>query len=77
MSRESADLFLEAATQDTILREKLKTAGNPEEFAKIAEALGYSFTSQELKSIIKENSEQVTLRRKTGIWPWLRQVTWI
>ena len=77
MSRESADLFLEAATQDGILRDKLKTAGNPDEFVKIAEALGYSFTTQELKSVVRENSEQVTLRRKTGIWPWLRQVTWI
>ena len=77
MSRESADLFLEAATQDAILRDKLKAASNPDEFVKIAEALGYSFTTQELKSVVRENSEQVTLRRKTGIWPWLRQVTWI
>ncbi|MBD2182460.1 Nif11-like leader peptide family natural product precursor [Aerosakkonema funiforme] len=77
MSIESADRFLEAATQDTILRERLKAATSPEEFLRIAEGLGYSFTTQELKAVVKENSEAVTLRRKTGIWPWLREVSWV
>lgn len=77
MSIESAEKFLEAATVDSILRDKLTGAGNFEEFVQIAQAMGYNFTAQELKLVIKENSEGVTMRRKTGVWPWLRHFSWI
>ena len=77
MSRESAENFLEAATVDSILRDKLTAAGNFEEFVQIAQSMGYNFTAQELKLVIKENSEGVTMRRKTGVWPWLRHFSWI
>lgn len=77
MSRESAEQFLEAATEDGTLREKLKSVHSLQDFINVAETMGYSFTSHELKSVIKENSEGVTMRRKTGIWPWLRQFSWV
>ena len=77
MSRESAEKFLEAATVDSILRDKLTAAGNFEEFVQIAQSIGYNFTAQELKLVIKEHSEGVTMRRKTGVWPWLRHFSWI
>lgn len=77
MSKETAYQFLEAATQDLTLREKLTAAHDPDEFVRIAEGLGYSFTTQDLKDVVMENSENVTLRRKTGVWPWLRHVHWI
>lgn len=77
MSKESAEQFLEAATVDMILRDKLKAAGNFEEFVQIAQSMGYNFTAQELKLVIKENSEGVTMRRKTGVWPWLRHFSWL
>lgn len=77
MSKENAQQFLEAATLDTILRDKLTAAGNFEEFVQIAQSIGYNFTSQELKLVIKENSEGVTMRRKTGVWPWLRHFSWL
>ncbi|MGA9382072.1 MAG: Nif11-like leader peptide family natural product precursor [Phormidium sp.] len=77
MTKESAYQFLEDATIDFSLREKMTAASNPEEFLKMAETLGYNFTNQELRDVISENSENVTLRRQTGIWPWLRHVNWI
>ncbi|HEY9851591.1 MAG TPA: Nif11-like leader peptide family natural product precursor [Leptolyngbyaceae cyanobacterium] len=76
MSRDSAEKFLEAATEDSTLREKLKSANSLQDFIDVAETMGYSFTNHELKAVIKENSEGVTMRRKTGIWPWLRQFSW-
>ncbi|MFB2934894.1 Nif11-like leader peptide family natural product precursor [Aerosakkonemataceae cyanobacterium BLCC-F154] len=77
MTKESAYQFLEDATSDFSLREKMTAASNPEEFIKMAETLGYNFTSQELRDVISEHSENVTLRRQTGVWPWLRHVNWI
>ncbi|MFB2833164.1 Nif11-like leader peptide family natural product precursor [Floridanema evergladense] len=77
MSKESAQKFLQDAANDLTLREKMKEAGSPEDFIKIAEKLNYSFTTQELKDVISENSENVTMRRHTGVWPWLREVNWI
>lgn len=77
MAKESAYQFLEDATSDSSLREKMTAASSPEEFIKMAETLGYIFTNQELKDVISENSENVTMRRQTGIWPWLRHVNWI
>ena len=77
MTKENAQLFLEAATNDLILRDKLTVANNADEFLRIAEGLGYKFTTQDLKEIVAENSEAATVRRKTGVWPWLRHVNWI
>jgi len=77
MAKESAYKFLEDATSDFSLREKMTAAINPEEFIKMTETLGYNFTNQELRDVISENSENVTMRRQTGIWPWLRHVNWI
>lgn len=77
MSKESAHKFLEDATSDLSLREKMKEASSPEDFIKIAEKLNYTFTTQELRDVIAEHSENVTMRRHTGIWPWLRDVNWI
>ena len=77
MTKESAHKFLEDATRDFTLREKMKEASSPEDFIKIAEKLNYNFTSQELRDVISEYSENVTMRRHTGIWPWLRDVNWI
>lgn len=76
MSKESATKFLEAATTNESLREKLKSAANPEEFVKIASELGYDFTTETLQVVIEKNSDGVMFRRKTGIWPWLRSVNW-
>lgn len=76
MAKENAEQFLEVATHDAALRDKLKAVSNLEEFVEVAQAMGYKFTSQELKAVIKENSEGVIMRRKTGIWPWLRQFSW-
>lgn len=77
MTKESAHKFLEDATSDLSLREKMKEASTPEDFIKIAEKLNYNFTTQELRDVISENSENVTMRRHTGVWPWLRDVNWI
>lgn len=77
MSKEGATKFLKAAATDTALREKFKLVASPEEFLKIALELGYSFTTEELLAVVKEHSEGITLRRKTGIWQWLRSVNWI
>ncbi|MBE9226582.1 Nif11-like leader peptide family RiPP precursor [Phormidium sp. LEGE 05292] len=77
MTKESAHKFLEDATRDFALRDKMKEASNPDDFIKIAEKLNYSFTTQELKDVISEYSENVTMRRHTGVWPWLRDVHWI
>lgn len=77
MTKESAYQFLEDATSDFSLREKMTAAHNPEEFIKMAETLGYNFTHQELRDVISEYSENITMRRQTGIWPWLRHVNWI
>lgn len=76
MSKESAMKFLEAATTNESLREKLKLAANSEEFVKIASELGYDFTTETLQVVVEKNSDGVMFRRKTGIWPWLRSVNW-
>lgn len=77
MSKESANQFLEDAARNEGLREKLQAAPNPEEFVRVAHELGYSFSVEELKDVVRENSEDAKLRRKTGIWPWLRTVHWV
>ena len=77
MSKESANQFLEDAASNEALREKLQSAPSPDEFIRSAQDLGYSFTVDELKDVVRENSEDAKLRRKTGIWPWLRTVHWV
>lgn len=74
MSHETAYQLLEVASQDSTIREKLEAATDPNDFIKIAETLGYQFTLEDLKAVVEENSAGVELRRKTGIWPWLRTV---
>ena len=76
MSKQSANQFLETVAQKETLRDKFQTAKNSDEFVSVAKALGYNFTIEDLWAVIKEHSEKVTLRRKTGIWPWLRQFHW-
>lgn len=77
MSKQSANQFLEAAAQDTDLREKFQAADEPQQFIEVASELGYNFTTDELKDVVTEHSKGVKLRRKTGIWPWLRTVRWM
>ena len=77
MSTENAEQFLELITEDAALRDKLTGIASFDEFVNVAQSMGYEFSKHELKIIIKENSEGVTMRRKTGIWPWLRQFSWL
>jgi predicted ribosomally synthesized peptide with nif11-like leader len=77
MSKENATNFLKTAATDTALRGKFKVVANPEEFLKIASSLGYFFTTEQLLAVVKEYSESVPLRRKTGVWQWLRSLNWI
>jgi predicted ribosomally synthesized peptide with nif11-like leader len=76
MSKKTANQFLEAAAVDATFREQFKSATNVDEFIKIAQDLGYSFSPEDLNAIVQEFSGETTLRRKTGIWPWLRLVNW-
>lgn len=77
MSKQSATQFLSVAARNTEVQENFRSVNNPEEFVQVAEGLGYNFTTEELKDVVKEHSEGVTLRRKTGVWNWLRRVNWI
>ncbi|PSB16497.1 Nif11-like leader peptide family natural product precursor [Phormidesmis priestleyi ULC007] len=77
MSVESATRFLTVAAQDHIIREKFSAANSPEEFLKISNQLGYCFTIAELKQLIRESSQDVGVRRSTGVWKWLRNVNWL
>ncbi len=77
MSIDQAHLFLTNASQDMDLRESFKDVRNPQEFLVTAHNLGYDFTTEELKEAVSELSKGVLIRRKTGIWPWLRSVKWI
>lgn len=76
MSQKTVTQFLQAVAQSTSLRNSFKAATNSQEFIKIAEELGYAFTTEDLKAVIKEYSEEGMQRRQTGIWPWLRSVSW-
>ncbi|MBF2026527.1 MAG: Nif11-like leader peptide family natural product precursor [Oscillatoriales cyanobacterium C42_A2020_001] len=77
MSLESASRFLEAVAYGEELREKFERVQSPEEFLKVIEQLGYSFTTAELMTLAKEQSQGVTVRRHTGVWKWLRHINWI
>jgi predicted ribosomally synthesized peptide with nif11-like leader len=77
MSRESATRFLEAAAQDEALRDKFAGVTCPDEFLKISQQLGYSFTTDELMALVREQSEGILVRRNTGVWKWLRNINWV
>jgi predicted ribosomally synthesized peptide with nif11-like leader len=77
MSIDNAHLFLTNASQDMDLRESFKDVKNPQEFIDTVHNLGYDFTTEELKEAVSELSKGVLIRRKTGVWPWLRSVKWI
>lgn len=77
MSLESANRFLEAAAHDEELRERFDTVQSPDEFMKVIEQLGYSFTSEELMTLAREQSQGVLVRRNTGVWKWLRNIKWV
>lgn len=77
MSIESAARFLEAVAYDETLRDKFEGVSGPEDFLRVTEQLGYSFTTDELMAIAREQSQGVTVRRGTGVWKWLRSVKWV
>lgn len=77
MSIESASRFLEAVTYDETLRDKFENVRSPEEFLTISQQLGYSFTTEELLGLAKEQSQGIMVRRHTGVWRWLRSVKWL
>lgn len=77
MSIESANRFLTAIAQDQTIREKFAAVSSPAEFLQISEQMGYCFTTRELEDLIRESSQGVVVRRSTGVWKWLRNVTWV
>ena len=77
MSIESASRFLEAAASDEGLRRKFEGVEGPDDFLKMTEQLGYSFTTDELMAIAHEQSQGVEVRRSTGVWKWLRGINWV
>ncbi len=77
MSTESANRFLEAIASDETLRDRFEGVTNPDDFLRITEQLGYSFTTAELMALAKEQSQGVLVRRGTGVWKWLRGVNWV
>jgi predicted ribosomally synthesized peptide with nif11-like leader len=77
MSLESATRFLEAAAHDEDLRERFEQVQSPEEFLNVIEQLGYSFTTDELMILAKEQSQGIAVRRTTGVWKWLRHINWV
>jgi predicted ribosomally synthesized peptide with nif11-like leader len=58
MTQKNAAQLFKAVRQDQALKEKLRAADDPEEFMKIAESRGYSFTVEELKAEISKLSEE-------------------
>ncbi len=77
MSIKSAARFLSAASQDQLVRDRFNTVASPEEFLSVSQELGYSFTTAELKKLVVRQSRSVKVRRNTGVWRWLRKVTWV
>jgi predicted ribosomally synthesized peptide with nif11-like leader len=77
MSIESANRFLEAVAYDETLRDRFDHVANPDDFLRITEQLGYSFTTEELMAIAKEQSQGIIVRRHTGVWKWLRSISWV
>lgn len=76
MSTESVNKFLSDVAYRESLRSHFDQVQNGQDFIQVCQELGYDFTIDELKMVVKENSEGVLVRRKTGAWTWLRQVPW-
>jgi predicted ribosomally synthesized peptide with nif11-like leader len=77
MSIKSAARFLSAASHDQLVRDRFSEVKSPEEFIGVSQEMGYSFTTEELKKIVSRKSRNVKVRRSTGVWYWLRNVTWL
>jgi predicted ribosomally synthesized peptide with nif11-like leader len=77
MSVKSAARFLCAASHDQAIRDRFLGVANPDEFVSLSDQLGYCFTTTELKTIVSEQSQDVIRRRPTGVWKWLREVSWM
>ncbi len=77
MSVKSASRFLCAVSQDQRLRDQFVDVQSPNDFVRISSRLGYTFTSTDLKTVISQYSNGVLLRRRTGVWKWLRDVRWM
>ena len=77
MSLESASRFLEAVAYDEAMRDKFENVHSPEDFLKVIDQLGYSFTTDELLTLAREQSQGVNVRRHTGVWKWLRGINWV
>jgi predicted ribosomally synthesized peptide with nif11-like leader len=56
MSKESVSEFFSVISSDEVLQEKLAAATDPENFIKIAQEKGYSFTTEELFAVISEHN---------------------
>jgi predicted ribosomally synthesized peptide with nif11-like leader len=76
VNQENARKFLKDAADDIDLRNRFNEVRNSEEFIKIAAELGYVFTTENLLTVVKEQSQLVTERRD-GVWQWLRSVNWV
>ncbi len=77
MSKENAVEFLRIASYNTEFRKQFEEVANPAEFIQVAQEQGYDFTTAELQEVVKEHSKGVLVRRKTGVWHWLRTIPWI
>ncbi len=77
MSVENAEQFLKDVLHQPELRATFEDAETPQDFFKISQNLGYDFSSQDLQTVVSQHSEGVEIRRRTGIWHWLRTVNWI
>jgi predicted ribosomally synthesized peptide with nif11-like leader len=77
MSIENATNFLEKIAQRNDLRSHFLHVRSPQEFATVAGDLGFHFTPEELKEVVKTHSAGVNQRRHTGVWEWLRTVPWV
>jgi Nif11 domain len=71
MSIKSAARFLSAASQDQLVRDRFNAVSSP------SQEMGYSFTTDELKRLVVRKSRSAKVRRETGVWRWLRKVTWV
>ena len=76
MSIDSANRFLEAIAYDDRLRAKFEAIQTADDFVRMVEQLGYSFTTEELYDLAHEHSHGVIVRRHHGVWKWLRQTNW-
>jgi predicted ribosomally synthesized peptide with nif11-like leader len=76
MSIESATRFLDAVTDNEVLRHQFDYAQTPEDFLSLAQEMGFSFTTYELTQVVLEGSRGIEIRRITGVWKWLRQMKW-